>query len=223
MLQVKLFFTRIWTHISLCVVCCLNADRVVKARVLSDTGSYRCVLTQEWVIRRNCTSLAALWHVVQTGSLPTFPFTDASSISPSSWPLRCQPACSPPPGLPAEQPTVCSFLPSFLPLSFIMEVCFFLNWYYREEHQFVVPLIYAFFGWFLYMPWPGIKPTTLAYRDDALTNGATRPGHCVPSCMGLSVLLCACFMWAQIPFTFLSTPCILLQTRLHHFWNLLLL
>lgn len=29
---------------------------------------------------------------------------------------------------------------------------------------------------FLYMPRPGIEPTTLDDRDDALTNGATRPG-----------------------------------------------
>ena len=46
----------------------------------------------------------------------------------------------------------------------------------REKHRFVVPLIYAFIGWFLYVPWFGIEPTTLAYRDDALTNWATWPG-----------------------------------------------
>ena len=27
------------------------------------------------------------------------------------------------------------------------------------------------------VPWPGIKPSTFVYRDDALTNRATRPGH----------------------------------------------
>ena len=40
----------------------------------------------------------------------------------------------------------------------IFVVCFlflFLNLltWEREKHQYVVPLIYAFIGWFLYMPW----------------------------------------------------------------------
>ena len=35
---------------------------------------------------------------------------------------------------------------------------------------------YAFIGCFLYVPQPGIKPATLIYWDDALTNGATWPG-----------------------------------------------
>ena len=35
--------------------------------------------------------------------------------------------------------------------------------------------MYAFIGWFLYVLWLGIGPTTLAYWDDALTNWATRP------------------------------------------------
>ena len=33
----------------------------------------------------------------------------------------------------------------------------------REKHWFVVPLIYAFIGLFLSVPWPGIEPTILAY------------------------------------------------------------
>ena len=33
-----------------------------------------------------------------------------------------------------------------------------------ERHQFVVLLIYAFIGWFFYVPWPGIEPTTLHIR-----------------------------------------------------------
>ena len=45
-----------------------------------------------------------------------------------------------------------------------------------ERHQLVVPLIYAFIGCFLYVPWPGIEPATLAYQDDALTDWATQPG-----------------------------------------------
>ena len=40
----------------------------------------------------------------------------------------------------------------------------------RQKHRFVIPLIYSFIGWFLCVPWPGVKPTTLAYQDDALTN-----------------------------------------------------
>ena len=35
---------------------------------------------------------------------------------------------------------------------------------------------YVFIGWFLYVPWPGIKPTTLVYLDSALTNFDTRSG-----------------------------------------------
>ena len=46
----------------------------------------------------------------------------------------------------------------------------------KEKHQFVVSPIYAFIGWFLYVPWPEIKPTTLTYRKDALTNWATHLG-----------------------------------------------
>ena len=39
-----------------------------------------------------------------------------------------------------------------------------------DRHWFIVSLIYAFTVWFLYVPWPRIEPTTLAHRDDALTN-----------------------------------------------------
>ena len=46
----------------------------------------------------------------------------------------------------------------------------------RGKERFVIPLIYAFIGWFLYVSWPGIEPTTLAYRDDALTNWVNQPG-----------------------------------------------
>ena len=62
----------------------------------------------------------------------------------------------------------------------------------REKHQFVVPLISAFTGWFLYVAWLGIKPATLVYQDDTLT----RPGlswpilvkhklHATPLCFSL--------------------------------------
>ena len=46
----------------------------------------------------------------------------------------------------------------------------FKNFYWlidweREKHRPVVPLIYALIGWFLYVPWLGIKPATLAHQD----------------------------------------------------------
>ena len=44
-----------------------------------------------------------------------------------------------------------------------------------QTHQFV-PLLYTFIGSFLYVPWPGMGPPTLAYGDDALTTWATWPG-----------------------------------------------
>ena len=40
----------------------------------------------------------------------------------------------------------------------------------KEKHQFVVPLIHAFSGCSLYVPWPGIEPLALAYQDYTLTN-----------------------------------------------------
>ena len=47
----------------------------------------------------------------------------------------------------------------------------------REKYRFVVLLFHSFIGCFLYVPWPRIKPATLAYWDDALTNWTTQPGH----------------------------------------------
>ena len=46
----------------------------------------------------------------------------------------------------------------------------------RERLFFFVPLIHAFIGGFLYVPWLGLEPTTFAYRDDPLTSWAARPG-----------------------------------------------
>ena len=46
----------------------------------------------------------------------------------------------------------------------------------RERERFVVLFIYAFIGWFLYVSWPGIEPTALAFGDDAATNWATQLG-----------------------------------------------
>lgn len=45
----------------------------------------------------------------------------------------------------------------------------------REKHQFVVPFVYAFTGYFLYVPQLKIKPTTLAYGGNTLTSWATPP------------------------------------------------
>ena len=48
----------------------------------------------------------------------------------------------------------------------------------RERHwERFVPLFYAFIFCFLYVPWPKIKPATLAYQDDALTNWTTWSGQ----------------------------------------------
>ena len=44
------------------------------------------------------------------------------------------------------------------------------------KHLFIVPLIYAFTGGFLYVPWQRIELITLAYEDHVLTNLTTRPG-----------------------------------------------
>ena len=58
---------------------------------------------------------------------------------------------------------------------------FFIDFRGREEggrgrHQCIVLLIYEFIDWFLYVPWQRIKPATLAYWNDALTNWAIWPG-----------------------------------------------
>ena len=46
----------------------------------------------------------------------------------------------------------------------------------REKERIVGPLIYAFIGWFLYVPWPGIELATLVYGEGTLTNWATQTG-----------------------------------------------
>ena len=55
----------------------------------------------------------------------------------------------------------------------------FIYWLQREredwggeKHQFVLPLICASIGWLFYVLWSRVKPLTLAYWDDALTNWA---------------------------------------------------
>ena len=50
----------------------------------------------------------------------------------------------------------------------------FIDFWKREEYWLLVPLLYAFIGWHLYMPWPGIEPSTLVYWDNSLTNWATQ-------------------------------------------------
>ena len=47
---------------------------------------------------------------------------------------------------------------------------------HTHTSQFVVPLIYAFTGCFLYVSWLGIEPATLVYGDNAITKWTTRPG-----------------------------------------------
>ena len=43
----------------------------------------------------------------------------------------------------------------------------------EKKNQSVVPSIYAFIGWFLYVLWSGMEPSTLAYWDEALTTWTT--------------------------------------------------
>ena len=48
----------------------------------------------------------------------------------------------------------------------------FIDWFGREErerHQYIVPLIYAFMGWLLQVPWLGIESTTLLYHQKMLS------------------------------------------------------
>ena len=55
----------------------------------------------------------------------------------------------------------------------------FIYWFLereeRKKHWFAVLLIYAFIGWFLYVPWLGIKLATVAHKDDEQSNWATWP------------------------------------------------
>ena len=70
------------------------------------------------------------------------------------------------------------FLMPHSSLLVLMRTSFNLLTFEREEmrggegERFVVPLISAFIGCFLYVPWPGIEPSTLAHRDSAPTSGA---------------------------------------------------
>ena len=53
---------------------------------------------------------------------------------------------------------------------------FFPKNLFERDIDFIVPLSYAFIGWFLNVPWPGIELATLVYPDDTLTTWATWPG-----------------------------------------------
>ena len=57
--------------------------------------------------------------------------------------------------------------------------CFKNYWLILEREKntnFVVPVVHAFTGWFLYVPWLGIEPTTLASQDNAPNSWATQAG-----------------------------------------------
>ena len=78
-----------------------------------------------------------------------------------------------------------SFLAIALPIfPWIISILIFIYWLVLEgkrskeerETSIVVPLIYAFIGWFLFVPWLVTEPTTLLYEDNALTNWAILPG-----------------------------------------------
>lgn len=46
----------------------------------------------------------------------------------------------------------------------------------REETSISCSNDYAVIGWFLYIPWLGFEPPTLAYGEYALNNWAAQPG-----------------------------------------------
>lgn len=59
-------------------------------------------------------------------------------------------------------------------------VCFlkkFIDFFGEREKggwdQFAVPLVYAFIGWLLSVPWPEMEPTIFVHPDDAPTTWAT--------------------------------------------------
>ena len=62
----------------------------------------------------------------------------------------------------------------------IKSVSFFkLIWDRQRERERTIDLLFHLFMHSLvssYVPWPGIKPTTLVYQNNALTNWATKPG-----------------------------------------------
>ena len=62
----------------------------------------------------------------------------------------------------------------------------------RERDWFVVPFIYAFIGFFLYVPWPGIEPTTLAHWDNTVTHWAACPGLSCCWIICISCFPCDC-------------------------------
>ena len=57
----------------------------------------------------------------------------------------------------------------------------------RNMDLFVGPLVYAFIGCLLYVPWPEIEPSPLVYWDNALTNWATHPARA--TCISFMVVL----------------------------------
>lgn len=90
------------------VMCCLNADWMNKARLLSDTVSQKWALTQEWVICRTCISVAA------RGTLSRIPISH-SPLHTCHQHLPIQPAlkvpaCSPPLGSQLYNPLTVSLL-----------------------------------------------------------------------------------------------------------------
>ena len=104
--------------------------------------------------------------------------------------------CPPAPQTPTQSSPMILYYSVFWLLSFSFTSAFpssdcFLLIDFRERkrrgrHQFVVPLVYAFIGFFLYVPWLGIEPATLTYLDSTLTSWEMWPG---PSVAVMSSLL----------------------------------
>ena len=58
----------------------------------------------------------------------------------------------------------------------------------KEKHQFVVLLIYAFIGWFLYVPWPGLNPQSWCIRTTLWPTELPGQG-CKPSFAALCIYI----------------------------------
>ena len=94
---------------------------------------------------------------------------------------------------------------------FFKKIFFNLLIWERQKHLFVVPLIYAFIGWFLYVLWPGIQLTTFVHQKDTLTPGVPNLLLPVPHLWTLLEVPPELFLLSSIPlpcpeFLLLSSP-----------------
>ena len=72
----------------------------------------------------------------------------------------------------------------------------------RGEKERDAPLMYAFIGWLLYVPWLWSKPTILLYQDHVVTSWDTQPGPMEDI-----------FKWNSFLPTVLVLPCFVLSCQ----------